>query len=136
MNYKIVGDSSTDLTAEMRSAHGIAIAPLSFTLDGIEYIDDDNLDLQAYLQKVDESPNTPKSACPSINDYLSLFEGDHEGTFVVTLSSELSGSYNSAMNAKEMFLEDHPDKKVHVVDSRGAASGQTMIALKIAELAE
>lgn len=136
MTYKIIGDSSTDLTDDMREAHGIAIAPLSFTLDGIEYIDDDTLDLQAYLNKVDESPNTPKSACPSINDYMSLFEGDHECTYVVTLSSELSGSYNSAMNAKEMFMEENPGKKVHVVDSKMASSGQTMIALKLSELCE
>lgn len=136
MTYKIVGDSSCDVTDEMKKAYGIAIAPLSFTLDGIEYIDDDQLDLQNYLNKIDESPNTPKSACPSISDYMSLFEGDHECTFVVTLSSELSGSYNSAMNAREMFMEENPSKKVHVVDSRGAASGEVLIALKFFELAE
>ena len=136
MTYKIVGDSSCDVTDEMKKAYGIAIAPLSFTLDGIEYIDDDQLDLDNYLQKIDESPNTPKSACPSINDYMSLFEGDHECTFVVTLSSELSGSYNSAMNARDMFLEENPTKKVHVVDSRGAASAEVLIALKLIELAE
>jgi len=136
MTYKIVGDSSCDVTKEMMKAYGIAIAPLSFTLDGIEYIDDDQLDLENYLKKIDESPNTPKSACPSISDYMSLFEGGHECTFVVTLSTELSGSYNSAMNAREMFLEENPTKKVHVIDSRGAASGEVLMALKLVELAE
>ena len=136
MHYKIIGDSSCDVSAEMRETHNISIAPLSFTLDGVEYIDDDNLDLEAYLAKVDASPNTPKSACPSINDYMSLYEGDHECTYVVTLSSELSGSYNSAMNARELFLEDNPDKKVHVFDSRSAAASEVALALKIAELAE
>ena len=136
MKYKIIGDSSCDVTDEMKAAYDIAIAPLSFTLDGVEYIDDDTLDLEDYLEKIDQSPNVPKSACPSINDYMKLFESDHDCFFVVTLSSELSGSYNSAMNAKEMFLEDHPDKKIHVVDSRGAASGEVLIALKLIELAE
>lgn len=134
MTYKIIGDSSTDLTDALRAQLGIEIAPLSFTLDGVEYIDNDDLDVDAYMATVNASSNTPKSACPSINDYMSHFEGDHEGSFVVTLSSELSGSYNSAMNARDMFLEDHPDKKVHIVDSRAAASAQTLIALKLDEI--
>ena len=136
MKYKIIGDSSTDVTDEMRAKYGFELAPLSFTLDGIEYIDDDNLDLQDYLAKIDGSANTPKSACPSINDYMDLMKGDHDNTFVVTLSSELSGSYNSAMNAREMFMEENPGKNVHVVDSRGAASLQVLIALKLVELCE
>lgn len=136
MNYKIVGDSSTDVTDEMKNKYGIELAPLSFTLDGVEYVDDENLDLQDYLAKIDASPNTPKSACPSINDYLKLCQGSHDVTFIVTLSSELSGSYNSAMNAREMFMEENPGKKVHVVDSRGAASLQVLIALKLVELCE
>jgi len=136
MKYKIIGDSSTDVSDEMRAKYGFELAPLSFTLDGIEYIDDDNLDLEDYLAKIDASPNTPKSACPSITDYTTLCEGEHEVTFIVTLSSELSGSYNSAMNAREMFMEENPGKKVHVIDSRGAASGQVLIALKLVELCE
>ncbi len=136
MKYKIIGDSSTDVSDEMRAKYGFELAPLSFTLDGIEYIDDDNLDLEDYLAKIDASPNTPKSACPSISDYMTLCEGEHEATFIVTLSSELSGSYNSAMNAREMFMEENPGKKVHVIDSKGAASGQVLIALKLVELCE
>lgn len=134
MNYKIIGDSSCDVTEAMKKDHHIAIAPLSLALDGVEYIDDDSLNLDAYLTKVNASKNTPKSACPSISDYTSLFAGEHDWTFVVTLSSELSGSYNSAMNAKELFMEENPGKKVHVVDSKMAASGEVMIALKLSEM--
>lgn len=136
MNYKIVGDSCCDVTMAMREKYNIALAPLSLNLDGVEYIDDDSLDLDDYLAKIDASPNVPKTACPSISDYMMHFEGEHEYTIVVTISSELSGSYNSAMNAKEMFMEENPGKKVHVVDSRGASSGQVLIALKAIELFE
>lgn len=136
MKYKIVGDSSCDVTKEMEEKYNIAIAPLTFTLDGVEYVDDENLDLEDYLKKIADSPNVPKSACPSIQDYLDHFEGDHEWVFGVTLSSELSGSYNSAMNAKSMFLEKNPTKKVHIFNSRGASTMEVLIALKAASLAE
>lgn len=136
MNYKIVGDSSCDVTKEMEERYNISIAPLTFTLDGEEFVDDDNLDLEDYLDKIDRSANVPKSACPSINDYLCHFEGDHEWIFGVTLSAELSGSYNSAMNAKAMYLETHPDKKVHIFNSRGASTMEVLIALKVVELCE
>lgn len=137
MKYKIVGDSCCDTTKEMEERYNISIAPLSFTLDGIEYIDDETLDLQNYIKKIDESKNVPKSACPSIHDYLGRFEdGDHEWVFGVTLSSELSGSYNSAMNAREMYLEQNPGKKCHIFNSRGASTIEVLIALKTAEYCE
>jgi DegV family protein with EDD domain len=136
MKYKIVGDSSCDITKQMEEEMNIAIAPLTFTLDDVEYVDDDNLDLENYLRKIDQSSNVPKSACPSIQDYLDHFEGDHEWVFGVTLSSELSGSYNSAMNAKTMYLEKYPEKKVHIFNSRGASTMEVLIALKVHELVE
>jgi DegV family protein with EDD domain len=136
MKYKIVGDSSCDVTKEMEETLNIAIAPLTFNLDGVEYVDDDNLDLDNYLKKIDQSSNVPKSACPSIQDYLDHFEGDYECVFGVTISAELSGSYNSAMNAKAMYLEKYPNRKVHIFNSRGASTMEVLIALKVVELAE
>jgi DegV family protein with EDD domain len=136
MKYKIVGDSSCDLSKEMEKKYNIAIAPLSFSIDGEEFIDDENLDLAAYLKKINDSPSVPKSSCPSIQDYLDRFEGDHEWTFGVTISSELSGSYNSAMNAQKMFLEKNENKKVHIFNSRGASSMEVLIVIKIIELVE
>ncbi len=136
MKYKIVGDSSTDVTKEMEERYNISLAPLSFTLDGVEYIDDENLDLDNYLDKIDESMNVPKSACPSLDDYMTRFAGDEEWVFGITISSELSGSYNSAMTAKDMFLEEHPNKKIHIFDSKGASSMQVLIAIKIGELVD
>lgn len=134
MKYKIVGDSSCDVTKQMEKELNIAIAPLTFTLDGEEFVDDENLDLDLYLEKIAESPNTPKSACPSIHEYLEHFKGDYDCVFGITISSELSGSYNSAMSARDMFMEKNPDKKVHIFDSRGASSMEVLIVLKIEEL--
>jgi DegV family protein with EDD domain len=136
MHYKIVGDSSCDITKEMENEMNIELAPLTFTLNGEEFVDDETLDLDDYLKKIDESDEVPKSACPSIHTYLEKFEGPHDWLFGVTLSSELSGSYNSAVNAMHMFLEKFPEKKAHIFNSKAAASKEVLIALKIDELAK
>jgi len=136
MKYKIIGDSSCDISKEMEESMNISIAPLYFSLDGEEFIDDETLDIDYYLNKIANSPNVPKSSCPSITDYLERFNGDHDWVFGVTISSELSGSYNSAMNAKAMFLEENPTKKVHIFNSFAASSVEVLVALKIKELAD
>jgi len=136
MKYKIVGDSSCDVTEAMKKAHNIVLAPLSFTLDGEEFVDDEKLDLDDYLEKVDASSNVPKSACPSVHDYMERFEGEEEWVFGVTISSALSGSYNSAIVAKDQFLVENSHKKVHIFDTFGAASKEVLVALKISELAQ
>ena len=75
---------------------------------------------------VDQCPTCPRSACPSPENYMQHFE-DAENVFVVTLSSKLSGSYNSAMLAKQIYQENHPDVKIHVFDSKSAAAAQHLI---------
>jgi DegV family protein with EDD domain len=79
-----------------------------------------------------------RSACPSPQRYMSAYEGDYDSVFVVTLSGNLSGSYNSAMTGMNMYYEEHPDagKKIHVFDSCSASCGEGNIAQKIYELAE
>ena len=78
---------------------------------------------------------SPKTACPSPEQFMKSYEGK-ESTFVVTLSSAISGTYNSAVLAKDMFLEEVTNKFIHIFDSRSAASGETLISLKIHELSK
>lgn len=136
MKYKIVGDSSTDVTLDMRKAMNITIAPLTLEIEGVRYVDDDTFDVDAYLAKTNTSNQMPKSSCPSPDDYLSAFRGDEDCVFGITLSSSLSGSYSSAMLAKSLFEEENTITKVHVFDSKSAASAQVAIAFKIDECAK
>lgn len=78
------------------------------------------------------SPSSPKSACPSPDDYLKEFNGG-DNVFAVTISAELSGSYNSAELAKRLYLEENK-KDIEVINSRSASVGQTLIVMKIKEL--
>lgn len=133
MGIKIIGDSCFDLNEELKKVPNLDIAPLKINVDGREFIDDETLDQNDLLISMKNSSKIPKTSSPSPSDYMKEYEGE-EDVFVVTLSSQLSGSYNSAMLAKEMYLEKSTDKFIHVFDSLSASVGQTLIGLKILEM--
>lgn len=136
MAIKIVADSSCDLTDDMKQEINIEIAPLILSLGGKDFVDNENLDVRQYVKEMGECATSPKTACPSPDDYMKRYEGPEDSVFVVTLSSQLSGSFNSAELAKNMFLETVGNKFVHVFDSLSASAGETVIARKIHELSK
>lgn len=135
MSYKIVCDSCTDLSIDLKKNSNISIVPLILHIDGRDFIDDETFNQGEFLAAMKASSNCPKSSCPSPDAYMEHFD-DADTIFVVTLSSQLSGSYNSACLAKDLCLEEHEDKNILVIDSKSASVGQTLIALKIQELME
>jgi len=135
MEYKIIGDSCTDITEEMKQEGMVSLVPLTLTIEGTEFVDDETFNQKEFIEKMKASAECPKSACPSPELYMKEFEGQKE-CYVVTLSSRLSGSYNSAVLAREMYLEEHPEAKIEIVDSRSASCGQMLIAVKLKELKE
>nr|WP_307905923.1 DegV family protein [Clostridium botulinum] len=113
----------------------IEAVPLTLQLEDREYIDNESLDILKYIKDMAKCKTAPKTACPSPQDYMESYKGNGK-VFVVTLSSKLSGSYNSAVLAKNLFLEEVNNKFIHVFDSVTASVGQTVIALKISELSK
>lgn len=136
MSYKIIIDSCGELTEAMKKSGYFTSVPLTIQVDGHGIIDDETFDQADFLQRVAKSPNCPKSACPSPEAYRSAFDCGADRIYAVTLSAELSGSYNSAVLGKNMFLEDHPDKKVYVFNSCSASVGETLVGIKIQECEE
>lgn len=136
MSYIVVVDSCGELTEEMKQDGHFLTAPLTMQVDEYDFIDDETFDQADFLKKVAASPNCPKSACPSPEFYQRAFDSEAEHIYAVTLSAELSGSYNSAELGKRLYLEEHPDKKVYVFNSRSASIGETLIAKKIQECEE
>lgn len=136
MSYKVVIDSCGELTKEMKENGHFASAPLTIYVDEHMIVDDDTFDQKDFLAKVAASPNCPKSACPSPETYRDAFDCGADRVYAVTLSAELSGSYNSAVLGKNLFLEEHPEKKAHVFNSCSASGGETVIGLKIQECEE
>ena len=107
-------------------------------VDGDVITDDESFDQADFLRRVAASPECPKSSCPSPERYMELYEGDEKRVYVVTLSSELSGSYNSAELGRKLWKEEHGDdgKQIYVFNSRSASVGETLIGLKIQECEE
>ena len=136
MSYKIAIDSCGELLDEWKNDGRIESIPLTLTVGGENIIDDENFNQKDFLKKVAACPECPKSACPSPERYMKAYECDAEHIYAVTLSAELSGSYNSAILGKNLFLEEQPEKKVHVFNSKSASGGQSLIAMKIVECEE
>ncbi len=135
MKYKIVCASCTDLTNEDREKEYFISVPLTLLVDGEEIIDDENFDQEYFLRRVLESKDGGKSACSAPEAYMEAYK-DADEVYVVTLTSKLSGSYNSAQLAKKLYLEEYGEKKIHVFDSKSASAGQYLIAKRIERLAK
>ena len=117
MRYKIVIDSCGELVEKLKDSPAVERASLTLTVDDEDIIDDDTFDQAYFLKRVAESPNCPKSSCPSPERYMLAYDCEAEHVYAVTLSSELSGSYNSAVLGMNLLKETHPDKKIHVFNS-------------------
>ena len=134
MSFHIVCDSCTDLTEEDLKKGCYTLVPLTLLVDGEEIIDDETFDQADFLAKVAASKESVKSACPAPESYMEAYS-KADDIYVVTLSAELSGSYNRAVLGKNLYEEENGTKNIHVVNSRGAATTQVLIARKLNEYA-
>lgn len=132
MEYKIVADSSCDLNEELKRNIDVSLVPFKIDIDNHSFIDDKNIDVSEMTKVMLASPNPIKTSCPSPGDFAQEYQ-DADNIFVVTISEQLSGTYNSAILAKDMVVEESPNKFIHVFNSRSASVGETLVSLKIKE---
>lgn len=133
--YKILIDSCGEFTEEMEKNPVFGHVALQLQVGEWHKMDDETFDQAEFLKRVAESPACPKSACPSPEQYMKMFEG-YDEVYIVTLSGNLSGSYNSAKTAVNLYYETNDTAKIHIFDSCSASIGETLLGLKIYELAE
>lgn len=136
MSYKIIIDSCGEFLTEWKEDERFESVPLTLNVGGEIVIDDETFDQSSFLKKVAACPDSPKSACPSPERYMKAYDCRADHIYAVTLSAELSGSYNSAVLGKNLILEEQPEKKVHVFNSKSASIGETLIGMKIQECEE
>lgn len=133
MDYRIIGDSCTDLPENLKEDPHFMLVPLSIHIEEHTIIDDETFDQADFLKRMNESRECPKSSCPAPEAYMEAFK-TADDIYVVTLSGNLSGSYNSAVLARKLYLEENPHKNIGVIDSCSASVGQMLLAMKIQEL--
>ena len=138
MSYKIFGDSCLDLTEELKKDPRFEMIPLTLQVDDHMIMDDETFDQKAFLAMVKASPNCPKTACPSPEAFKKACECDADDIYIITLSSHLSGTYNSAVLGKELYEEEHGKgkKNILVIDSESASAGELNEALAIRDMYE
>ncbi len=132
MKWNIIADSSCDLLRRENLADDTRFASIPFviTVDNVDYVDDEALDTTALLDAMDRCPTASHTSCPSPHIWQEEFM-KAEQSIAITISGALSGSYNSAMVARNMVWETHPDQKIHIVDSRSTGPEPAMIAERI-----
>ena len=135
MKWKIIADSGCDY----RSLDNLApdtefvSVPLTIQVGETIYRDDAQLNIDQMMEEMYATTTASKSACPSPDDYMKSFEGA-DNIVVVTITGTLSGSYNSAEIAKKIYLEEHPDTKILVIDSLSAGGEVDLIVRKLNHL--
>lgn len=130
---KIIVDSCCELSDEMLKDIDIVSVPLKITVGEKEFIDDESLDLDALLTKIDQTDEVAKTSCPSPEDFVKAYKNADE-IFVVTLTGTLSGTYNSARLAKDIVQADFPNKKIHIFNTNAASIKETLVTMKLKEL--
>ena len=134
MKYRIVSDSSSNLYSLPGSVDYTTV-PLKIRVDDIEYVDEEGIDIADLTAHMKTTKKPSTTSCPNSYDWIQAFEGA-DTIFAVTISGALSGSYNSALHAREVFLGEHPEAKVHVINSKATGATMQLIIERLAECME
>ncbi|WP_105144163.1 DegV family protein [Streptococcus suis] len=133
--WKIVADSGCDYRQLKNLAPDTEFisVPLTIQVGDQAFVDDENLDIDHMMNVMEASKSAAGSACPSPQAYQAAFEGA-ENIFVITITGGLSGSFNAARVARDMFVEEHPEVNIHLIDSLSAGGEMDLIVDEINRL--
>ncbi len=124
MNLRIVSDSSCDMNTN--EYENLFIVPLTISTENQKWIDDENVNIDSMLSTLEKYKGRSYTSCPDINSWITAF-GDSDIIFVITMTSGLSGTYNSATAAAKLYLESHPNAKIKVFDTLSTCSQQRLL---------
>ena len=137
-NYVLSCCSTADLTKEHFENRDIYYICFHYKLDGVDYPDDlgQTIQFEDFYKKMDEGAETSTSQVnvSEYVEYFSQFLEEGKDILHVSLSSGISGTYNSAVNAALIARERYPERKIYIVDSLGASSGYGLLMDKLADL--
>ncbi|HEM6290180.1 TPA: DegV family protein [Streptococcus suis] len=133
--WKIVVDSGCDYRQLKNLAPDTEFIsiPLTIQVGDQAFVDDANLDIDYMMEVMEASKSAAGSACPSPQAYQAAFEGA-ENIIVMTITGGLSGSFNAARVARDMYVEEHPEVNIHLIDSLSAGGEMDLIVDEINRL--
>lgn len=130
-NVRLIVDSSANTLSD--PARNLEVVPLTLTFGEENLLDDENLNISDFLTKMEVNQEAGKTAAPNIQRWLDALDGA-EQAIIVTITSGMSGTYSSALQARDIYLESHPLAKIIVVDSRSAGPELELIIEGIEEM--
>lgn len=137
MSYKIVVDSCCDLTDEMKGWKDFEVVPLTLEINDYRIPDDENFNQDDFISRMKANGGMAKSACPSPDAWKEAYEGDYDEVYVLTITDKLSGTYNSALQGKMLYEDEHKDdKKIYIFNSLATSGLETIVAILIKRLAD
>lgn len=137
MKWNIICDSSCDLFLEERTVESVFYSSVPFLLNvgDVTFYDDENLNTKALVNSMKDSKTVSHTACPSPLSWLERMIPDGNN-ICVTISKNLSGSYDSAVTAAKMLWEEHPETNIAVIDSCATGPAAVLAVRKVTQLIE
>lgn len=140
MDYKIISDGCCDLTDDIIRQYELHIVPFYISFDEEHYYKEiEEIGIREVYQRmvVDQPDVYPKTSLPSLEDYISVFKTYVEkdmGVICLCFTPSLSGSYNCALNAKEIICEEYPDAKISVINSEAGTVTQALLTIEAGKM--
>ena len=131
---KIITDGSCDLSHEVLNKFNINVVPLGVSFGEEHYTAGVDIDNKTFYAKMKESTELPKTFCPSPESFSKEYQGEEDKIIVIALSSKLSGTYNSASLARDLYLSEHKEKDIRVIDSMTGSIGAGLLLIKAAKM--
>ena len=135
-HIKIITDGSCDLPLEVIERVNPSIVGINVCFGDESYIGGVEIDDKTFYEKMKTSKELPKTSSPSPDRFIEAYKCEEDEILVFTLTSKLSGTYSNAVLAKTMYLEEHPEKRIEVIDTQSGSIGVALMMLKSNELIE
>ena len=135
-HIKIITDGSCDLPKEVIERVNPGIIGINVCFGEESYIGGVEIDDKTFYEKMKVSKELPKTSSPSPDRFIEAYKCEEDEILVFTLTSKLSGTHSNAVLAKTMYLEEHPEKRIEVIDTQSGSIGVALMMLKCNELIE
>ena len=131
---KIITYGSCDLSHEVLNKFNINVVPLGVSFGEEHYTAGVDIDNKEFYAKMKDSKELPKTFCPSPENFCKEYQCEEDKIIVIALSSKLSGTYNSASLARDLYLSEHKEKDIRVIDSMTGSIGAGLLLIKAAKM--
>lgn len=134
-NIKLITDGSCDLSQEIIDSSKVEIVDVKVSFGDKSYSTRTDITIPEFYEMMKDYNELPKTSCPSPNQFLDAFDCEEDNIIVLCLTSKLSGIYNSAVLAKNMYEEENGNKKrIEIIDSTTGSIGQALLVSKVGNM--